>query len=61
MQRNPSIWVCFFNVRCPSKWVPFLIPNTHIRAFLYWSRPPPPPPRVQYSTHPLRMSYNQAL
>ena len=30
----------FYNSRCHSKWVCFQIPNTHIRAFLYWSRPP---------------------
>ena len=34
----------FYNSRCHSKWVCFQIPNTHIRAFLYWSCPPPPPP-----------------
>ena len=27
-----------FYLKCPSKWVPFQTPNTHIRAFLYWSR-----------------------
>ena len=30
----------FYNSRCHSKWVCFQIPNTHIRALLYWSRPP---------------------
>ena len=30
----------FYNSRCHSKWVCFQIPNTHIRASLYWSRPP---------------------
>ena len=33
MQRNPSIWVCFFYLRRPSKWVHFQTTNTHIRAF----------------------------
>ena len=33
---------CFFYLRRPSEWVHFLTPNTHIRAFLYWSCPPPP-------------------
>ena len=32
----------FFYLRRPSEWVYFQPPNTHIRAFLYWSRPPPP-------------------
>ena len=32
----------FFYLRRPSKWVHFQTPNTHIRAFLCWSRPPPP-------------------
>ena len=32
----------FYNSRCHSKWVCFQIPNTHIWASLYWSRPPPP-------------------
>ena len=31
----------FYNSRSHSKWVYFQIPNTHIRAFLYWSRPGP--------------------
>ena len=30
----------FYNSRCHSKWVCFHIPNTHIRASLYLSRPP---------------------
>ena len=48
MQRNPSIWVCFFffYLGRPSKWVHLQTPNTHIRAFLYWSSNPPPPPGV---------------
>ena len=29
-----------FYARCHSKWVHFQIPDTHIRALLYWSRPP---------------------
>ena len=32
----------FFYLRHPSKWVHFQTPNTHIRAFLYWGRPPRP-------------------
>ena len=34
----------FFYLRRPSKWVHFPTLNTHIRAFLYWSRPPGKPP-----------------
>ena len=30
----------FYYSRFHSKWVCFQIPNTHIRASLYWSRPP---------------------
>ena len=30
----------FYNSKCHSKWVCFQIPNTHIWASLYWSRPP---------------------
>ena len=32
----------FYNSRSHSNRIYFQIPNTHIRAFLYWSRPPPP-------------------
>ena len=35
----------FHNSSCHSKWVRFHVPNTHIRAFLYWSQPSPPRPR----------------
>ena len=39
---EPFIMGMFFYLRRPSKWVNFQTPNTHIRAFLYWSRPPTP-------------------
>ena len=42
MQRSPSIWVCFFYLRRPSKDVHFQTPNTHIRAFCTGVAPPPP-------------------
>ena len=35
----------FYYLRRPSKWVHFQTPNTHIKAFLYWSLPPPSPTR----------------
>ena len=38
---EPFNMVMFFNLRHPSKWLHFQTPNTHIRAFLYWSAPPP--------------------
>ena len=41
IQRTPSIWVCSFTIRRPSKRVHFQKPNTHIWAFFYWSRPHP--------------------
>ena len=34
-----SFQYMFSNSRSHSKWVYFQIPNTHIRAFVYWSRP----------------------
>ena len=40
-EEDPFNMCMFYNLRCHSKWVCFRIPNTHIRAFLYWSRPPP--------------------
>ena len=32
----------FFDIRCPSLWVHFQTPNTHIRAFHTGVAPPPP-------------------
>ena len=40
---DPVTMGMLYHSRCPLKWVDFQIPNTHSRAFSYWSRPPPPP------------------
>ena len=42
-------WVLYIITykRRPSKWVHIQTLNTHIRAFLYWSRPPGSEPNIK--------------
>ena len=39
--KDPFILRLFYDWKCPSKWVHFQIPDTHVLAFWCWSRPTP--------------------
>ena len=59
---QPFNMAIFFYLRRLSKWLHFQTLNTHIREFLYWSRPPPWGFRFMvWFIWPLQGFYNDVL